>query len=45
MVELLDSCALLARERQAMLDVLAGLPASFAEVRRALNDLQRILER
>jgi len=41
--ELLESCASLARERQAIVGVLVGLPESFSEVRRALNDLQRIL--
>jgi hypothetical protein len=41
--ELIDSCAEMARERQAMAAVLADLPMSFAAVRTALNELQRIV--
>lgn len=41
--ELLDSCAAMARERQAIVAVLADLPLSFAEVRKALNQLQQIV--
>ena len=41
--ELLESCALMARQRAAMVAVLAELPASFAAVRSALNSLQQIL--
>ena len=41
--ELLDSCAVMARQRAEMANLLAGLPTSFAAVRSALNALQRIL--
>jgi hypothetical protein len=43
--ELIDACAEMARERQAIADVLVDLPTSFAEVRTALNQLQQIVVR
>jgi hypothetical protein len=33
----------MARERQAIAEVLVDLPTSFAEVRKALNQLQQIV--
>ncbi|MGE0307158.1 MAG: hypothetical protein AB7Q27_15525 [Acidimicrobiia bacterium] len=41
--QLLDSCAEMARERDAIAAVLAGLASPFGDVRRALNDLHRIM--
>jgi hypothetical protein len=41
--DLLDSCAEMARERIAIVEILTSLPESFGEVRKALNELQRIL--
>jgi hypothetical protein len=41
--ELIDACAEMARERQAIAEVLVDLPTSFAEVRKALNQLQQIV--
>ena len=41
--ELLDSCAQMAREREAIAAVLAGLASPFGDVRKALNDLHRIM--
>ena len=41
--ELLEACATMAREREAIVEVLARLPSSFTDVRRALNELQRIV--
>lgn len=43
--ELLDSCAAMAREREAIQSVLTELSAPFGDVRRALNELQRIIAR
>ena len=43
--ELIDACAEMARERQAIAEVLVDLPTSFAEVRKALNQLQQIVVR
>jgi hypothetical protein len=42
--ELLDSCAQMAKERAAIVAVLADLPDSFAAVRAALNQLQQIVQ-
>ncbi len=41
--KLLIACAEMARERAAMTAILVDLPESFAAVRTALNELQRIL--
>jgi hypothetical protein len=41
--QLLDTCAEMARERTAIAELLASLPESFGEVRKALNELQRIV--
>jgi hypothetical protein len=41
--ELLQSCAVMARQRAQMVQLLSDLPTSFAAVRSALNALQRIL--
>lgn len=41
--QLLDACAQMAREREAVVQVLAALPDSFTEVRKALNELHRIV--
>ena len=41
--QLLDACAQMTREREAIVAVLASLPESFGEVREALNELQRIV--
>lgn len=41
--EILESCAAMARERQAIVDVLSGLTPPFRDVRQALNELQRIV--
>ena len=41
--QLLETCAQLAAERAAVAAVLADLPESFAAVRAALNQLQRIV--
>jgi hypothetical protein len=41
--DLIESSALMARERAEMIAVLEQLPTSFAAVRSALNALQRIL--
>jgi hypothetical protein len=43
--QLLEACDQMAREREAVLEILAGLPDSFGEVRNALNELHRILAR
>jgi hypothetical protein len=40
---LLESCAAMAREREAIQSVLAELSPPFGDVRKALNDLQRIV--
>jgi hypothetical protein len=37
--QLLDSCADMARERAAIVEILSSLPDSFGEVRKALNEL------
>ena len=42
-VELIDTCVELSRERQKIAAVVAELPNSFSEVRAALNELHRIL--
>jgi hypothetical protein len=41
--ELLKSCAQMARKREAILNVLSALPNNFGEVRKALNELHRIV--
>jgi hypothetical protein len=41
--DLIDSCAQMAREREAIHAVLTGLASPFGDVRKALNDLQRIV--
>lgn len=41
--ELIETCALLAKEREQIAAVVAGLPDSFSEVRAALNELHRLL--
>jgi hypothetical protein len=41
--QLLESCADMARERAAIVEILSSLPDSFGEVRKALNELQRIV--
>ena len=41
--ELIDTCAQLAREREQIAGIVAGLPDSFAELRAALNELHGIL--
>jgi hypothetical protein len=41
--ELLESCAAMARDREAIQSVLAELSPPFGDVRKALNDLQRIV--
>jgi hypothetical protein len=42
-VRLLDTCTQLLRERSQIAEVLGRLPASFGDVREALNELQRIV--
>lgn len=42
-VALLDTCAQMARERDAIAAVLAGLSSPFGDVRTALNEMHRIL--
>ena len=41
--KLLDACAELTRERAEIAAVLAELPTSWASVRKALNELQRLV--
>lgn len=41
--ELIESCAAMAREREQIRIVLAELSSPFGDVRRALNEMQRIL--
>jgi hypothetical protein len=41
--QLLDACQQMAREREAIVQVLAELPDSFTDVRKALNELHRIV--
>jgi len=41
--KLLEACYQMAKEREAIAAVLADLPDSFAAVRKALNDLGRIV--
>ena len=43
-VELLESCEAMARERQAIAEVLSGLAPPFGDLRKALNDLQHIVK-
>ena len=40
----LDECARLLREREQIATVLTDLPSSFAAVRVALNELQRLVQ-
>ncbi len=42
--ELLDTCQVLARERQEIAAVLAGLPDSVAALRVTLNRLHRLVQ-
>jgi hypothetical protein len=41
--ELIESCAAMAREREQIRNVLAELSSPFGDVRKALNEMQRIL--
>jgi hypothetical protein len=41
--ELIETCAVLAKERAEIAAVLAELPTSFRAVREALNTLQRLV--
>ena len=41
--ELIESCDQMAREREAILRILSSLPANWLEVRKALNELHRIV--
>jgi hypothetical protein len=41
--QLLDSCAEMAREREAIHQILSTLPEKWVEVRTALNELHRIV--
>jgi hypothetical protein len=43
MTRLIDATVQLVRERSQIADVLGRLPASFGDVREALNELQRIV--
>ena len=43
-VELLETCQRLARERQEIVSVLADLPESVAALRHALNRLHRLVK-
>ena len=42
--ELIATCAALLAQRAQVADVLARLPESWAEVRAALNELQRLVQ-
>ena len=44
-MELLDSCDQLARQREQILAVLDDLPQSWTSVRSALNELHKIVAR
>jgi hypothetical protein len=42
--ELIESCAAMAREREQIRNILAELSSPFGDVRKALNEMHRILE-